>query len=167
MAEAEAQAQAPKRDLGKILGLAYMVINLAAMGVGAYLTFASTIGYVSPEISSDELDREVAAFRETLLEKPMVYTMDTFNTNLNGLPRRLIRVELNLEMLDAEGFEEIINLGAKGRDSIVRILNGKSYSDIESLQGKLHLKNEIIVQLNEQLENGVIKNVYFSDFVVQ
>lgn len=166
MAEAEGEKK-PARDMKKIMALAYVVLNLAAMGVGSFLVYSSTLGYVSPSASSEELDREMASFRATLQEKPMTYTMETFNTNLTGLPRRLIRMELNLEMLDAEGFEEIINLGAKGRDAIVRIINSKSYDDLETVQGKLHLKNEIIAQLNGQLDRGVVKNVFFSDFVVQ
>jgi flagellar protein FliL len=167
MADSDGQFQGPKRDIKKIIAMAYVAMNLGAMGVGSYLVFASTIGYQSPLATSLELDREISAFRKTLLERPMLYTLETFNTNLDGLPRRLIRVEMNLEMLDAEGFEEIINLGAKGRDTIVRIINGKTYEDIETLQGKLHLKNDIITHLNKELSQGVVKNVYFSDFVVQ
>ena len=167
MAEVDGELKKPKRDIKKILGLVYVALNLSSMAVGSYLVYASTIGFTSPSATSAELDKELDAFRKTLLEKPMIYTMETFNTNLNGLPRRLVRMELNLEMLDAEGFEEIINLGAKGRDTIVRIVNGKAYSDLETLQGKLHLKNEIIAQLNEQLSQGVVKNVYFNSFAVQ
>lgn len=167
MAEEAAASDKPKRDMKKLMALAYVAINLGAMGVGSYLVFASTVGYKPPQVSSEELNREITSFRQTLLEKPMTYTMETFNTNLTGLPRRLIRMEVNLEMLDAEGFEEIINLGARGRDSIVRIINAKTFDDLESVQGKLHLKNEIIAQLNSQLERGVVKNVFFSDFVVQ
>ena len=166
MSDAEGEKKPPK-DMKKILALAYVALNLGAMGIGSYLVFVSTLGYTSPSVSSEELNREISAFHQTLLEKPMTYTMETFNTNLTGLPRRLIRLEVNLEMLDAEGFEEIINLGAKGRDSIVRIINGKTYDDLETVQGKLHLKNEIIAQLNGQLARGVVKNIFFSDFVVQ
>jgi flagellar protein FliL len=167
MAEAEGQTGAPKRDIKKILTFTYLGLNLAAMAVGSYLVFTSTIGYRFPVVSSEELNREVAEFRKTLLDKPMVYAMETVNTNLSGLPRRMIRVEMNLEMLDAEGFEEVINLGAKGRDSIVRLINGKTFVDLETVQGKLKFKNEIIAGLNEMLDVGVVNNVYFSDFVVQ
>lgn len=163
----EAAPAGPKRDVKKLMLMLYLVVNLGAMGAGSYLVFVSTIGYHSPTISSEELDKEVTAFRKTLQESPMVYTMETFNANLTGLPRRLIRMEVNLEMLDAEGFEEIINLGAKGRDAVAKIINGKTFADLETLQGKLHLKNEIIAQLNEMMDHGVVKNIYFSDFVVQ
>ncbi len=167
MAEFDEQEEKPKRDLGKILAMTYVFVNLCAMGVGSFMVYSGTIGYETPAATSEELNRELASFREKLQEKPMMYAMDQLNTNLTGLPRRLIRVELNLEMLDAEGFEEIINLGARGRDSVVRIINGKTYDDLESVQGKLRLKNEIVAQLNGLLDRGVVKNVYFSDFVVQ
>ena len=70
-------------------------------------------------------------------------------------------------MLDEEGYEEVINLGPEARDSIVRILNEKRFGDVETVQGKLHLKNQIASELNVFLQQGVVKNVYFSDFVIQ
>src|SRR5690606_19221758 len=98
---------------------------------------------------------------------PVIYKMDTFNTNLDGLPRRFISLDVNLEMLDAEGFEEGIGLGAGARDSILRILNNKSFDEIDTIQGKHMLKNEIISEINNYLERGVVKNVYFSNFAIQ
>lgn len=155
------------KDIKKILAMVYVVLNLGAMGAGSFLVYTATLGYHPPQVSSEELNKEVDEFRKSLQDKPMSYTLETVNTNLAGLPRRLVRAEINLEMLDAEGFEEIINLGAKGRDAIVRIFNEKTFDDIESVQGKLHLKNEIIGQLNSMMDHGVVKDVYFSDFVVQ
>jgi len=167
MANNQNDSEQPKRDIGKILLLAYITLNLSAMAVGSYLVYMATVGYVTPAKRSAELDREIAAFRAELQERPLVYTMDQFNTNLSGVPRRLIRVEMNLEMLDAEGFEEIIVSGAQAKDTVVRLLNSKSFGEVESVQGKLHLKSEIIAQLNGLLERGVVKDIYFSDFVVQ
>jgi flagellar FliL protein len=109
---------------------------------------------------------EVEKFQESLRGDPVVYTMPTFNTNLDGVPRRLVRMEVNLEMLDEEGFEEVINKSPQAQDSINRILNGKTFTEIESVQGKLHLKNQIIAALNGFLDKGVVKNVFFSEFVV-
>jgi flagellar FliL protein len=93
--------------------------------------------------------------------------MAPFNTNLDGVPRRLIRVELSLEMMDEEGYEEVIGIVPQARDSIMRILNSKTFSDIESVQGKLHLKNQVVADLNASLRKGVVKNVYFNELVVQ
>ncbi len=164
MAEEEVKK---KKDLGKILGLAFVVFNFVVVGGGAFLVFISTVGYVKPSKSNDELNKELIEFQRSLQNNPIIYTLDQFNTNLEGIPRRFIRIQVSLEMLDEEGYEEVIGLGAEARDSIVRILNTKKYNEVESVQGKLHLKNQITAQINSFLQRGVVKNVYFSDFVVQ
>jgi flagellar FliL protein len=167
MSDAQDAAPKPKRDMGKLLGFAFAGLNILGLGAGVYMVFINTLGYTPPSQKDADLQREVASFEEKLKEGPVTYTLDPFNTNLSGVPRRLIRVEMNLEMLDEEGFEEVIKLGAGARDGIVRILNGKSFDELESVQGKLELKNQIITQINGYLDKGVVKNVYFSDFVVQ
>jgi flagellar FliL protein len=164
---AEEKSAGPPRDFKKILTFAFMGLNLAVLGVGTYLVYASTLGVKSKSISNDEAEREIASFEETLRGEPVLYTMPPFNTNLDGIPRRLIRLELSLEMMDEEGYEEVIGISPQARDSIMRILNSKSFTDVETVQGKLHLKNQIVAELNGALKKGVVKNVYFSELVVQ
>ena len=157
----------PKRDSKKLMALIFVVVNFLCLGAGSYLAYKGTIGASVHKLTNEDARRELASFEATLRTEPVLFAMPTFNTNLDGTPRRLVRVDLSLEMMDAEGYEEVINLGAESRDSIIRILNSKSFSDVESVQGKLHLKNEIVTKLNGSLKKGVVKNVYFSDFVVQ
>lgn len=157
----------PPRDWKKILTYAFMAINLIVLGVGTYLVYMSTLGFKLKSLSDEQAKREIAAFEETLRGEPVLYSMAPFNTNLEGVPRRLIRLELSLEMMDDEGYEEVIGITPKARDSIMRILNGKTFTDVETVQGKLHLKNQIVAELNNSLKKGVVKNVYFSELVVQ
>ncbi|HMN68863.1 MAG TPA: flagellar basal body-associated FliL family protein [Bdellovibrionales bacterium] len=157
----------PKKDMGKILGFAFIGLNLATLGAGAYLVYASTLGVQAKELSNAQAERELATFEDSLRGDPVLYTMTPFNTNLDGVPRRLIRLELSLEMMDEEGFEEVIGITPQARDSIMRILNGKTYEDVETVQGKLQLKNQIVADLNGSLKKGVVKNVYFNELVVQ
>lgn len=167
MAEQENQETQSPGKLKSILVYGYVLFNLGGMGLGSFLVYNATLGYKKPSITSAELNREISAFQKSLQDKPMLYTLDKMTTNLSGLPRRAIRLEINLEMLDGEGFEEVIALGAKGRDILVQTLNGKTFSELETVQGKLQLKNEMIAQLNHLLKNGVVQNIYFSEFVVQ
>ncbi|MBX2988964.1 MAG: flagellar basal body-associated FliL family protein [Bdellovibrionaceae bacterium] len=171
MADAENQ-QAPKKSLnmGLILSLAFALVNLGAMGGGAYLVYASTIGWQNPTITENDLRTEEEKLAEANRSlDPFIYTMDKFTVNLDGEPRRTIRVEVNLEMLAKDGFEEVINTEnrAKARDRIVRILNEKNFSDLETIQGKLFLKDRIALEVNGLLRDGVVKDVFFSEFVVQ
>lgn len=163
---------APKKSLnvGLILKLAFAAANLGITGAGGYLVYASTIGWQSPTITEADLrtqeEKDTEAQRDLA---PFIFTMDKFTVNLNGEPRRTIQIEVSLEMLGQEGFEEVINTEnrAKARDKIVRILNDKTFADIESIQGKLFLKDRIAMEVNGLLSQGVVKDVYFSNFVVQ
>jgi len=163
----EAQA-APPKDSKKLLGFLFAGVNFLIIGFGAYLVFISTLGVESKKTSNEDAERELASFEEKLASsEPVLYKMTPFNTNLDGLPRRLVRLDLSLEMMDEEGFEEVIGITPQARDSIMRILNAKTFGDVETVQGKLQLKNQIISDLNAALKKGVVKNVYFNELVVQ
>ena len=100
-------------------------------------------------------------------DKPIIYSLDPFTVNLSGEDERIVQIEVTLEMIDEDGFEEVVTMGGHARDTIVHILNGKSYNDIQTIQGKLYLKDEITLALNKQLERSFIKDVFFSRFVIQ
>lgn len=159
------------RNMGLILQVAFAVVNLSVMGLGLYWVYAATIGWHAPTITETQLveqkEHENQADQESA--GPLVYTMEKFTANLAGEPKRTIRVEVNLEMLGSDGFEEVINNDnrAKARDRIVRLLNDQTFSEVESIQGKLFLKDKIATELNGILDKGVVKDVYFSEFVVQ
>ncbi len=163
-----------KLPVALILQGAFALLNLGVMGLGGYWVYAATVGWNSPEIN----EANVAAERKASEDKqesqgaeagPLVYTMDKFTVNLGGEPKRTIRLEVNLEMLGKEGFEEIVDTDnrAKARDKIVRILNDNTFNDLETIQGKLFLKERIATDINSLLDKGVVKDVYFSEFVVQ
>jgi len=168
------KAEGKKLPIALILQALFAVVNLGVTGLGAFWVYSATIGWHSPEITESSLAAQKAAEEQRQAAAgfdtgPLVYTMDKFTVNLAGEPKRTIRIEVNLEMLGKEGFEEIINSDnrAKARDSIVRILNDKTFGDLESIQGKLFLKDRISTDVNALLDRGVVKDVYFSEFVVQ
>lgn len=169
-AKKEDKPAAPK-NTGMILQVAFALINLGVMGYGSFLVYKSTIGWKNPSITEVELEEkhEASISQGTGEAEPFIYTMDKFTVNLGGEPKRSIRLEVNLEMLGQEGFEEIMEASnrARARDSIVRLLNEKHFSELETIQGKLFLKNKIATEINTLLKEGTVKDVFFSDFIVQ
>jgi flagellar FliL protein len=172
MAEKKSEEkEQPKKKLPiqKILTGLFIVINLSVTGFGAYLVYASTLGWETPQITESSIKIDP---RYQYAEKagiPYVYTMEKFTVNLNGEPRRTIRLEVNLNMLGKHDFEEVMNFDnrARVRDRILQLLNDKSFAELETIQGKLFLKDKIAMEVNTILNKGVVKDVYFTDFVVQ
>ncbi len=167
-APAEGQEQAPKKNLGKLMLPLFAALNLVVLGGGAFLTYKSTIAYTPPELTEAQAALEIKKEREIASAGPSVmYSMPGFAVNMAGQPRRLIKVEMTFEMLDKDGFEEIVRNSPQVRDQIIRILNKKTFDDVETIQGKLFLKDQISVALNQQMKAGVVKDIYFNEFLVQ
>lgn len=166
-------------NIKAILLGAFAVLNFLVVGAGGYLVYASTVGYKAPVITQSSLKQDQLLERqqrgpasESTEGQPhplLLYTMDKFTVNLSGFPQRTIRVEVNLEMLESDGYVEVMTPEnrAKARDRIVRLLNDKTFEELESIQGKLFLKDKIVAEVNNILDKGVVKDVYFSEFVVQ
>lgn len=173
MSDAQPGSSSEKKglNLGLILQIGFTVVNLAVLGGGASLVFMSTLGWNAPKITEETIRREIASLKPQTEEAstPFIYTMEKFVVNLGGEPKRTIRLEVNLEMLSKDGFEEIMNSDsrAQARDRIVRMLNDQNFSNLEPIQGKLFLKDHIAKEVNQILKKGIVKDVYFSDFVVQ
>lgn len=157
----------PKLDVKKILAMAFVTLNVLVVSGGSYLVYAGTLGHKTVKATESELNEKFKEYREQVEAPSILYSMEAFNTNLEGLPRRFVRIEMSVEMYDKEGFEELVTLGGQSRDAITRILNSKKFDELETVQGKLHLKNDVIAHLNETLQRGVVKNIYFTKFQVQ
>lgn len=151
----------------KIVVSVFVAVNVSVLAVGTYWVYISTIGYEFPKVTEKTL-REPANLKEKFGDAPMIYTMDKFTVNLSGLPKRTIRVQVNLDMISPVAFQEIMDFEyrAKARDKIVKILTDKTVDDLESIQGKLFLKDKIVAEVNQILQKGLVKDVYFTDFVM-
>lgn len=171
----EAKSDKPEKKPLNVKGIltgVLAVMNLTFVGGGLYLVFASTLGFVPPSIKEAELKqlREIAsAAMEATPDEPLIYTMEKITVNLTGEPARKVRVEVNVELLNPIGFAEIMESDrrAKVRDAVMSLLGAQTFANVESIQGKLFLKDHIANDLNHILDQGVVKAVYFSEFIVQ
>jgi flagellar FliL protein len=153
--------------LKKLIMAVLVTLNVSVLGLGSYWVYISTIGYDYPKVTEAGL-REPASLKDKFGQAPMIYTMDKFVVNLSGMPKRTIRLQVNLDMISPVAFQEIMDFDnrAKARDKIVRILNEKTFDDLETIQGKLFLKDKIVAEVNQVLDKGLVKDVYFTDFVM-
>lgn len=163
--------KAPKFSPAVLIALLPKIIlglNFAGMALGGYLAYLGTIG-LTPKVMREMEASKYIYDEEIFNEKPVTYSLEAFTVNLSdqGDDQRIVQVEVTLEMLNEDGFEEVVSMGAHARDTIVTILNGKEFPELQTIQGKLFLKDEITVALNKQLKRSFIKDVYFSRFVLQ
>jgi len=53
------------------------------------------------------------------------------------------------------------------RDVILLHLSSKTLDEIRSIDGKVELKNALIKRINQVLKQGKIRNLFFTQFVIQ
>jgi len=80
---------------------------------------------------------------------------------------RYLRVSMDLELETKETAQVVDKMLPKIRDAILMILPTKKYEDIGTIEGKSSLRKEMLLKINELMVPENIKNIYFTEFVVQ
>jgi flagellar FliL protein len=97
-----------------------------------------------------------------------IYPLEPFIVNIyDGQELRYLKVKIELEMVGTGVKGEIDTRLASIRDAILVLLSTKTLQDIQDVQGKNQLKDEILGAINKHIPPGKIAKVYFTDFVVQ
>ncbi len=97
-----------------------------------------------------------------------VYPLEPFIVNIyDGQELRYLKVKVELEMANPAVKPELDARLAPIRDAVLVLLSTKTLQEIQDIQGKNQLKEEILAAINKNIPPGKIAKVYFTDFVVQ
>lgn len=108
------------------------------------------------------------ASRSSLLTVGPMYPMDQFIVNLMSQGgKRYLKTTITLEMSDKSMVAEIEKKHAVLRDVVIGVMSSKTVEEISTSRGKDKLKSELIGAINEVMVDGHIKNLFFTDFVIQ
>jgi flagellar protein FliL len=97
-----------------------------------------------------------------------MFKLDPFVVNLNE-PRgnRYLKTTIQLEMDSEALLAELERRNAQLQDVILSLLTSKSSKELQALEGKFRLREELLSRINALLVNGVVTRVYFTEFVIQ
>jgi flagellar FliL protein len=146
-----------------IVAVVGLILMAAMVGFGVLLwSKVSTMGQPAEVAEPEEGAVEAEETSGTL------HPLDTFIVNLADEDgKRYLRVTMNLE-LSKELLPEMIDAKLPQiRDRILMLLPSKTFADINSIDGKEILREELIEQINEVVPAGTVMNIYFTEFVIQ
>ncbi len=163
--EAEAPEKGGKKKSPMMLIIIIVIVGLVVGGGGA-VTLLMMKGGSDEEADVEKKEEKKAADKPNMLGP--VYPLETFIVNLSGAQgRNYLKVDISLELNDQKLQQEIDNKLPKIKDTILLVLSTKTFDEIKTSQGKLQLKDELLLRLNNYLTAGSINNLYFTSFVVQ
>ena len=173
MAEENTAQQAAGESGGKgskpTLFIILAAVNMAViMGIGAMIWMDKKKQEAEPGIE-DVIKGEKLAQEEEAKSKDFIgklIPLETFLVNLSGSRgRKLLKINMELEVDNEEVLAEIEQLKPKIRDIIIVILSSKSYAQVSTKEGKDILRGEIRDQVNLFITIGQIKRIYFTELI--
>lgn len=95
------------------------------------------------------------------------FNVGDFTANLGGpASTYYVKVSVNFELSKDADDEEMKNRKPQFRDKIISLLNSKKPSELQTLDGRNYLKDEIRTVVNGIMQKGKVEGVYFSTFIV-
>lgn len=119
----------------------------------------------NPEILPEGFEEEDEYDEE---EEPLgaIYPMETFIVNLSG-GQRFLRAEIQLEFTEREVPSRFYARLVPIRDLLIKLLTTRSAEELSSSDGKDELREAIIMAVNQMMRKDQVKQVYFTQFIIQ
>jgi len=162
--EQEEKKEGGSNNLLLIVIIVLLLVLLIVGGLVAYFLLSGGDEEEQVEPQKVEKKRKVS----NMTEIGPIYPLDGFIVNLlSNNSSRYLKCKIDLELDSPELQEEVDKKLPAIRDLIIRILSTKTVEEIQTSKGKEKLKEEIRRKINEILTTGEIRNVYFTEFVIQ
>ena len=140
------------------------LITAGTLGIFVY----SEMLYKRP-LPSDEIEKEKLMEDSKVAVTPDMYKLDKMIINLNSSSRRLrfLDVEIHLVPFKNEAIERFDGKKFYINDAIIDIASNMSPDELNSVAGKVLLEERIRKRLNDFFGKPLVKEIFFSRFVVQ
>jgi flagellar FliL protein len=171
MADKKAPAPAPEKEAkkkgGKLKLIIILVVVLAVLGGGGFAAWKFFLQPKEAENATAE-NAEGHAPEAAAETAGQLVTLDSFVVNLSDpMGRRYLKTTLDVEVANAAAAAELTAAMPKVKDTLLLLLSSKSFAEISSMDKKIELKNDIVNRLNQIIGKNKVRNVYFTEFVVQ
>ncbi len=154
------ESKEPKKG-SPLVKILILVVILAALGGGGFFAYGKFFGKAPAEG-----DQGQAAPSRS--EKQVICDWDTMVVNLaDPGGKRYLKLGMKIELNNDRVLEEIKNRSFQIKDAMLMVLSSKEFDDIATPSGKQALKQEMMAQMNKLVKQGQVKDIYFTDFVVQ
>jgi flagellar FliL protein len=172
MAEEQSILENTREELvprSSLVNIFLVVMLVLIAGAGGYFIQGLVSGNSESKSPSAPMQTQpVATPRPAPPAVGVMVPLEPFIVNLARTKgNRILKVAVTLELNNPEVQPEVEDNRQKIMDSILVLLSSKTFEDVYSIQGKFKLKDEITIRVNRFLAMGHVKEVYFSEFLIQ
>ncbi len=166
MAE-ENQEQQEEQGGGKKKLLIILLVLLLLGGGGGFAAYKFLLAGDDKEEEKDKAE-EIVKETQSIEQIGIMYDLGNFVVNLADKDAdRYLKINIVLEIENEQVKLELEKRLPQIKDAITTLLITKTSEDLKTAEGMELLKEEIIKRVNAILPLGGVKNVYFTEFVIQ
>ena len=166
--EVEEESKKEGGGSNKLLLIVIIVLLLLLLIIGGLVAYFLLSGNNNQQNPQEQQKVEKKHKVSSMAEVGPIYPLDPFIVNLvSPNADRYLKCKIDLELSNQEVQKEIDKKLPAIRDLIIQILSSKTVEEIQTAKGKEKLKEEIKRKINQLLTTGEVKNVYFTEFVIQ
>jgi len=165
--EAELDELTPKSSKLPMI-IAAVVALLVGLGGGFGISMMLGGDAEAAETAEDgEEGGEEGEDADTGEPETAIVSLGKFTINLRGASGgRILRFQVDCEVSTADEVAMDQDMAIL-RDGVILLASDYTYADVDGLDGKLRLRDELLARLNTLVEEPRIKRVFFTEFVVQ
>lgn len=113
-----------------------------------------------------QLNKEPASAEQTI-EEIVLSSVDVPEITTNLADGRFVRIQFKIQTTGEEAAAELLQRDFQTKNIIIQELSEMNESNLEGKEGKIAFQNTIKAQLNELMQNGEIKQVYITSYIIQ
>lgn len=157
----ETPAEPPKKK-NKIFLLGTVGLFLLLAGGGGFFAYTKFMKPKPVVMNAEELKK---AQQKKVGE---MLALDPFVVNLSDPQgRRYLKLEITLELGPNTTADMVKPYMPKMRDMVIMLLTSLTFDEVMTPEGKIRVRDELFERFNLILRPNRIKNIYFTNFVVQ
>lgn len=148
--------EAPKKKSKTMFFIIIGVILLVLAG-GGFFAYTTLLAPPAAEIDTDA-------------PQPMgeILTMEPFVVNLaDPAGKRYLKVQVEIELENLKGLENAERAVPRLRDNVIMMMTALSFEEVMTPEGKIRVRDELLERFNMALRPDRVRNIYFTEFVVQ
>jgi flagellar FliL protein len=160
---AEDQKANPDEPKKKSKMMLFIVLGLALLLAGGGGFFAFTTLIPSP----DKTPQQPQEGDDAIGVGEMV-TFGEFVVNLSDPKgKRYLKCKISVEVETIEAVDRLKKIEPKLRDIVIMLLTSLAFEEVMTPEGKIRIRDELLERFNQAARPDRVRNLYFSDFVVQ
>lgn len=158
-----ATEQVPKKK-SKMVFFIILGVGILLLGGGGFFAYTKFLANkpAVEEVASQEATKGAAPVIGEML------VMEPFVVNLaDPKGKRYLKVKIELELENKEAVDKATKVSPKLRDMVIMMLTSLGFEEVMTPEGKIRVRDELLERFNEIMRPDHIKNIYFTEFVVQ